>query len=480
MKRNTRGRLTTIIVLAMVLGIGLASNGRAQIIGPKQPTIPLNPILPSPDTLVEITAGAFHTCVRKYDGRVYCWGLNGWDKTNTSSGGQIGVGSNSTLISTTTCKDAPVQNPMHPTIGPSVFRPYVDHPAYVTQLTMFSGQIVAGDYHTCALSAGTASCWGLNFSGQLGDGGQTDRGVPWNVSTSAVFTRLAAGESSTCGLSQSGIFCWGIMPYNWGVAPYQNPPPPSPAYEVTPFALYASSGVYNNITVGNKFTCFVAGQGWNENDCQGIDSNGQLGIVSTPGTSTAPSWVPRDASGVPYMYVMYRSQLGVGASGAAQVASVSAGPDYICGNIMDGTVQCLGSNAYGKLGTSGGDRANGMVVVAGATSQLHGVTTGSTHACALDPAGSAWCWGLGQYGELGTAPGWNTMANFAQQVAGNIKFIALAAGDQHTCGIGSDNHVYCWGDNEYGQLGITYNGLGNSNLLVPVTATGTPQQIASF
>ena len=34
-----------------------------------------------------------------------------------------------------------------------------------------------------------------------------------------------------------------------------------------------------------------------------------------------------------------------------------------------------------------------------------------------------------------------------------MTFRALAAGSDHTCGIGTDNHFYCWGDNFKGQLG---------------------------
>jgi alpha-tubulin suppressor-like RCC1 family protein len=38
-------------------------------------------------------------------------------------------------------------------------------------------------------------------------------------------------------------------------------------------------------------------------------------------------------------------------------------------------------------------------------------------------------------------------------VLGGHTFRALAVGRDHSCGIGTDNHVYCWGDNTMGQLG---------------------------
>lgn len=51
----------------------------------------------------------------------------------------------------------------------------------------------------------------------------------------------------------------------------------------------------------------------------------------------------------------------------------------------------------------------------------------------------------------------------------------IAAGDLHTCAIASDDVVWCWGDNSYGQLGSSaHAGLANSRSLVPVQAAALP------
>jgi alpha-tubulin suppressor-like RCC1 family protein len=100
--------------------------------------------------------------------------------------------------------------------------------------------------------------------------------------------------------------------------------------------------------------------------------------------------------------------------------------------------------------------------------QLHGVTTGRTHACALDPFGAAWCWGNGDAGQAGN--GSYGIYRGAVPVSGGKVFRALAAGLDHTCGLATDSRIYCWGDNYYGQLGAP----NPSQTLTVPTPTLTP------
>jgi Regulator of Chromosome Condensation (RCC1) repeat protein len=452
MKKDIFDRLTLIVGIGAIVLTGIAQRASAQKLLSGTPIPGYTLTLPSPNDLVEITAGWAHTCVRKYGGAVYCWGVD--------DNGQVGTSA------TRMCADSSTTS-----------RPCVDFPAYVTTLSTLGSQIVAANAHTCALSGGIPSCWGSNALGELGDGTNYSRSMPQNVSGFLQFSRLAGGDWSTCGLTvgQSAVYCWGLQPYD---------PTKQPGSSTVPKQLYSGSG-FSNLTVGNGFVCFVyIVGGWGENDCQGVDSVGQLGVVSTPGTPDAPSWMPRDNYGTPFINTTVLSSIGVGTDGVDRVARSSAGSYYVCGDVTDGTVQCVGSNSAGQLGTTGGNRADARAVVnaSGSTLQLHGVTTGSTHACALDASGYAWCWGGDTFGELGNnTSGANFKYFYAVQVAGNIKFRSLAAGTQHTCGIGTDNYVYCWGDNTYGQLGVGINNIGmNSSGFGFATHIGTPQKVAAF
>ena len=464
MTRNTFGKFVTFVAMVAGLTLGLTGTANAQI-----HLVPIYPIIyVTINTYQEIAAGANHTCVRKFDGTVYCWGLD----TN----GQIGISPTSTK-----CQDLPVQIPGQISVGNPTYQPCVDKPNHITTLGSAPEQITAGTNHTCVLNGGVVSCWGGNSMGQLGNGDiyLQDKTTAQNINTSAQFTSVAAGDQGTCGLSNSGVFCWGQVPYN------PNPNTSWSPSTVTPKLLLSSVG-FANLTVGSRFACLVWTQsGQNQNDCLGIDNVGQLGAVNVAGTSSAPSWMPRDSSNVPFANFLVPSSLG-----QLAVTRSSAGYAYVCGDLNNSTVQCNGSNSAGQLGTSGSDRADARAVVNtnGVAATLHGVTAGFNHACALDGSGYAYCWGAGDYGQLGgIAIGYGTKAYYAYPVSTAIKFSALAAGGNHTCGIGQDNYIYCWGDNEYGQLGV---GMGNLaagsnfdphlNGFTQPTYTSTPQRIPSF
>jgi alpha-tubulin suppressor-like RCC1 family protein len=90
------------------------------------------------------------------------------------------------------------------------------------------------------------------------------------------------------------------------------------------------------------------------------------------------------------------------------------------------------------------------------------VSAGREHTCALIADGSAYCWGSNEFGQLGAAA--DTTTCFREDrpiackrqpvaVAGGLKFQKIRAGREHTCGLAVDDHIYCWGDNLEGQLG---------------------------
>jgi len=87
------------------------------------------------------------------------------------------------------------------------------------------------------------------------------------------------------------------------------------------------------------------------------------------------------------------------------------------------------------------------------------ISAGMDHACALTPAGAAYCWGSNSDGQLG-GPALDTCAevtpNFVAPqstpcspspvpVAGGLTFKSIRTGDGYTCGLTSAGEAYCWG-----------------------------------
>jgi alpha-tubulin suppressor-like RCC1 family protein len=129
------------------------------------------------NAVTAVAAGSFHTCARKSDGSLWCWGHN--------PSGQLGDGS-------TTDKSSPIE---------------------VTALGSTVVAFAAGGQHTCATRSvdGSLACWGANNFGQLGDGTTTSQSSPIGVTAlDNAVTTVAAGSMHSCARKSDGsLWCWG-------------------------------------------------------------------------------------------------------------------------------------------------------------------------------------------------------------------------------------------------------------------------------
>lgn len=109
-------------------------------------------------------------------------------------------------------------------------------------------KVDAGDWNTCALTAsGQAYCWGSNFYGQIGDGGNRGYMVNRDLPTAVImpegveFSQISAGKTATCAIAVSGeSYCWGGNDHGQlGVGSITS----SNLYQTTPLAVAAPEGV---------------------------------------------------------------------------------------------------------------------------------------------------------------------------------------------------------------------------------------------
>ena len=90
------------------------------------------------------------------------------------------------------------------------------------------------------------------------------------------------------------------------------------------------------------------------------------------------------------------------------------------------------------------------------------IVTGVRHTCALLDDNSLKCWGFNMAGELGLGDTTNRgassgdygMAALAPVDVGSRTISQLVTGAFHPCVLFDTGAVACWGDNQYGQLGI--------------------------
>ena len=105
------------------------------------------------------------------------------------------------------------------------------------------------------------------------------------------------------------------------------------------------------------------------------------------------------------------------------------------------------------------------------------IASGRFHTCGLLANGEAWCWGLNSDGQLGSTSSEAALGvGVPTKVGGTMTFKEISAGDLHTCAIGTDDGVYCWGSNVTLVLGVNSTNetcFGTACSRTPVRAAGT-------
>lgn len=177
--------------------------------------------------VVQIGAGEFHSCAMRRNGSLACWGDNAYGQLGDENLGQS---------TTSPVNVALAQRAAQLSVGPyhscalrgngvamcwgyngygavgdatTVDR---DTPTRVRRISDVA-DIAAGGFfgHSCAaLGDGTASCWGFNASGQLGDGTRRTRIRPSVVSELDSIVQVATGRDHSCAVVADGqAYCWG-------------------------------------------------------------------------------------------------------------------------------------------------------------------------------------------------------------------------------------------------------------------------------
>jgi alpha-tubulin suppressor-like RCC1 family protein len=131
--------------------------------------------------------------------------------------------------------------------------------------------------------------------------------------------------------------------------------------------------------------------------------------------------------------------------------SISEGNGHHCGVRSDGTLWCWGSNSYGAVG-DGTTTARPTPTHIGVGTHWASVSGAHDHTCAIQKDSVLRCWGVNVYGQCGSSV-WQGVLTPTVVEAHSDDWAAVSTGGFHACGIRSDHTMWCWGQNDFGQLG---------------------------
>jgi alpha-tubulin suppressor-like RCC1 family protein len=380
----------------------------------------------------------------------YCWGSN--------ANGRLGIGSSAPPSTT-------------------VRRPVTGFPTSATDIR-------AGNGTFCAVpDASDRTCWGLNGSGEIGDGTTTDRQTPvpsTHLAGAAAYDlggTLTGGveRGTACKVVSGQAKCWGYNGQgqlgdgttNASLSPvtvlFDDDPDPHVVH------LVPLSGV-TAVAVGGDHGCAIVGGGqvW----CWGANGSGQLGDNTTDSRAGAVK-VQQDTDPDDDAPL-------------ADASAIVAGNSHTCALLATKKVRCWGANGSGQLGRSGsGNQADLPVKTQTPDAELTNVTdlvSGDNHNCAvqadpLEPNNQTLlCWGENGENQLGVSGGNSNRAKVTLETPDPDDPLPgpwisdVAAGRDNTCAVLLDTTVSCWGDNTDGQVG---DGIGSSSTARVTVAGGT-------
>jgi alpha-tubulin suppressor-like RCC1 family protein len=241
-------------------------------------------------------------------------------------------------------------------------------------------KITAGQYHTCAITAGEAlKCWGWNGYNQLGDGTAINKSVPTTAVgiTEPVYT-VEAGPYNSCAITFSGkVFCTG-----YGLEGQSGD---GTNTSKTQFTQVPGITDATSIGIGERTICVTLNAGGVK--CWGSNIYGQLG----DGTNINKN-VPTLVSG----------------STGNKFLKVVQGQGTGCALSLDGAVFCFGYNAEGELGNGTNTNSNIPVPVSVLDRGVKNIYSAEgLHFCAVLADDTAKCWGYGATGNLGNGANLN-------------------------------------------------------------------------
>ena len=337
----------------------------------------------------------------------------------------------------------------------------------------YATSVSVGLYHACMiLHDGSVYCWGHDTDGELGNGLPLwGSGTPLQVSmpVGEIAVEISLGRSTSCAVTANGsAYCWGDN--GFGQVGTNN------RSDVLSPHLVSLGGQVSSVNVGFRHTCALLHNG--SVYCWGENANGQLGDGTTTGTCPLVNGSGWNCLS-PVQALLPRSAV-----------SITTGNDVSCAILDNYSAMCWGRNSTGQLGdgsvpcsgTGVDSCANSVpIYVQKPSNNTHFVQIDTAdimegHTCALVQNGSVYCWGANDFGQLGDGSTTERHSPVAVIFSSQSQISAITTGARHTCAVLQNNSAMCWGDNYVGQLGNLANG-GNESWFDQGIDSNTPSYV---
>lgn len=299
-----------------------------------------------------------------------------------------------------------------------------------------------GAANTCGVrSSGLTHCWG--YFASLDDSGPQPA-IEHRDGSRLRLRSVFVGADFACGLDATGrAFCWGANDYGQ-----------------LGQGTFEWSFVARPVFGGHRFVTLAMGDGQHvcgvtdvgQTLCWGDAARGQLGIGPMTGLSTCRggepcSAIPLVVSGAPMAMDVAATDRGTCVVSAGKRETWCWGDQELVPRELGVPAQLVSISgdlsAFCGL-TGSGELWRWSPRFAPTPSRPLGETfllvDGGERPCGVTTTGTTLCWSRG-------------FESDRQEVRGGHELVALRAGPNHACGIDPEGRLWCWGDNDYGQLG---------------------------
>ena len=458
---------------------------------------PVSVVLPG-EKFLAVSAGSDHTCAITKAWALKCWGLN--------ANGQLGVGStiSSNSPSTVTLGGSAVAVSaggshtcviMDGSVGSGGLKCWglndngqlgdgltnqQNDASLVSTIVPDAVSIDLGRHHTCAIdSSQSLHCWGGGASGQIGDGGTSERVLsPTEISLGQNLgaSSVSSGGSYTCIVGTNDLpRCWGGYGFttslDLGTTPTEFTAISRWSYIGSSERDWNGNGELNIFEVGVASDAdgdgFPAGPTDFDDNNPTVAANCESGKYgrftcrdATPGyyTSGTGNTIMTPAS--PGNYVDYSgatTQLPCPAGKFQQLSGQTSCDDaepgyYVPAPGASAGTPCPAGKYNDQYGMTS-DSACEWAEAGHSVPVLTQVTSGASHSCAILDDRSVSCWGLNDNGQLGDESRISSLGPQKASMPLGRDAVEISSGSYHTCALLDDGSIRCWGSNSFGQLG---------------------------